>query len=239
MRYEEKNAEIEITAPDVKQSSELDDPKAEPREQERHTSTDSHSPTVYEVKERMKAASRSGPRRPLAQLSGSEAALQTRSEALVELSNPSRKRPDTDLLLHQLTMMVTTQHVPNVLAPELRKQVVALYSALGPSDATDSILARLIMATFLSVMEAQARAARTANPKAIDVNLRHALNGTKAVINLIEARTRRQRPTNITVENVNVNSGVQTIVRNVKTQKGESGNETRSDASLDDEVTGD
>ena len=186
------------------------------------------SPSLDEVKDRMIAARRSGPSFPLEHLAKAEADLQARSAALTKLSSPQQKQPDKDLLIHQLIPTVNTSRAPRAVAPQLRNDAIALYSALQSRDPTDSILNRLTVAMSNSVMECHARAAETGNPKAIDINLRHTVKGTKAVIDLVEARERRRGPKQITVGKVNVEAGGQAI-GNVETHKqGHAENETRS-----------
>jgi hypothetical protein len=199
------------------------------------------SPSLDEVKDRLIAARRRGPDRPLGHLAWAEDELHARSAALTKLSSPTQKRPDTDLLVYQLTRTVNTSHVPKTMAPKLRGDAVALYSALKSSDPTDSILNRLTVAMVNSVMDCHARAAQTSNPQAIDTNLRHAVKGTNAVIDLVEAQARRRGPKQIMVGKVNVEAGGQAIVGNVETQKQRPlEKENRPDPSFDnDEETGD
>lgn len=194
------------------------------------------SPSLDEVKDRIVAARRRGPDRPLGHLAWVEDDLHARSAALTKLSSPQQKQPDKDLLVHQLTRSINTSYVPKTMAPQLRGDVVALHSALQSSDPTDSILNRLTVAMTNSVMDCHARAAQTSNPKAIDTNLRHAVKGTKAVIDLVEARERRRGPKQIMVGKVNVEAGGQAIVGNVETpNQRHPEKETRSHPSLDEE----
>jgi hypothetical protein len=201
----------------------------------------SASPSPDEVKDRLIAARRRGPDRPLGHLAWAEDDLHARSAALTKLSSPQQKQPDKGLLVHQLTRAVNTSHVPKTMAPKLRSDAVALYSALQSSDPTDSILNRLTVAMTNSVMDCHARAAQAGNPQAIDTNLRHAVKGTNAVIDLVEARERRRGPKQITVGKVNVEAGGQAIVGNVETRKQRPlEKENRPDPSLaNDEETGD
>ena len=98
-------------------------------------------------------------------------------------------------------------------------ETMALYTALQSGDPIDSILNRLIVAMTNTVMQSHGRALETRNPQAIDINLRHAVKGTKAVIELIEAKTRRRGSNQITVGKVNVEAGGQAIVGNVDARK--------------------
>ncbi len=201
----------------------------------------SASPSLDEVKDRIVAARRRGPSCPLGSLAKAEDDLHARSAALTKLSSPQQKQPDKNLLVHQLTRTVNTSYVAKTMAPQLRGDAVALYSALQSRDPIDSILNRLTVAMSNSVMDCHARVAETSNPKAIDTNLRHAVKGTNAVIDLVEAQARRRGPTQLMVGKVNVEAGGQAIVGNVETQKQRPlETENRPDPSLaNDEETGD
>jgi hypothetical protein len=94
-----------------------------------------------------------------------------------------------------------------------------LYSALDSSDPIESILDRHIVALSNSAMECQARAGLTSNPKALDINLRHAAKMTLALVHVIEARERRRRPKQVVVGNVNVEAGGQAIVGTIEAHK--------------------
>src|SRR5262249_12206817 len=93
----------------------------------------------------------------------------------------------------------------------------------------------LLVAMNNSVMECHARAARTDNPRVVDTNLRHAIKGTRAVIDLVEARERRRNPKNI-IENLNVNSGGKAIVANFETNRPERKTPTGSSLGDDEET---
>ena len=176
-------------------------------------------PTPDEVKDRLRRARRSGPHRPLARLAQTEAELQTRSAALARLSSPQQRRSDKNLLVHQLVRTVDTRYLPRTLAPELRNDIVGLYSALQSEDPIDSVFDRLIVGALNNVMACHARAAEAGRPQAIDINLRHAERGSKVIIELVEARERRRNPKQIVVRKVSVEAGGQAIVGNVKTSR--------------------
>jgi len=179
----------------------------------------STSLAVYEAKERMIAARKSGPSHPLAALVKAEADLETRSAALQALSAPKQKRPDKDLLIHQLTHAVNTSGASLTIAPKLRRDTISLFSALDSSDPIESILDRHIVAVSIGAMQCHARAASSSNPKALDVHLRHSEKMTKVLIELVEARERRGRPKQVVVGNVNVEAGGQAIVGTVETHQ--------------------
>jgi hypothetical protein len=177
----------------------------------------SDAPSAEDVKQRLAAAHRSGPDRPLRQIAAAEAALHTRSAALAQLSGVSV--PDKHLLAHQLYRSVDTSRAPSTLEPKLRRDVLQLYLALESQNATESILDRLTVAASNNAMNSYARAERTANPKAVDIHLRHAAKGTQLVINLVEAKARLRDPNRLTVRNVTVEAGGQAIVGNVEAAK--------------------
>ena len=199
------------------------------------------SPSLDEVKDRLIAARRSGPTRPLMHLARVEDELHAQSAALNKLSSRQQKPRDKNLLVHQLTRTVDTSRVAKTIATKLRGDAIALYSALQSEDPTDSILNRLTLGMLNSVMECHARAAETSNLKALDTYHRHVVKGTKSIIDLVEARERRRSPKQITVGRVNVEAGGQAIVGNVeapKQRRPEKG--IRAEPSLDtDEETDD
>ena len=190
------------------------------------------SPSLEEVKDRIKAARRRGPSRPLAALSKAEADLETRSEALLALSTSRQKTPDEDLLIHQLSQAVNTSDASRTTAPKLRRDTISLFSSLDSNDPIESILDRHIVAMSVSAMHCQARAAFAGNPKALDTYLRHFEKMTKVLIELVEARERRRRPKQVVVGNVNVEAGGQAIVGNVEPQS----QRTRHRQSIDEET---
>jgi hypothetical protein len=96
---------------------------------------------------------------------------------------------------------------------------VELYSALQPNDPLQSMLASLIVGISNTTSDCLSQAARL-SPDALqhrDLNLKYALKGAGVVTRLIEAfeRLRGSRPSNVSVGNVNVQSGGQAIVDTV------------------------
>jgi hypothetical protein len=184
---------------------------------------------IDELKYTLKTRLRRGRDRPLAKLARAEAELQTRSAALAKLSNVPQKKPDKRLLVHQLVRTVDTSCAPRTFAPELRNDVVGLYSSLQSGDPIESILDRLIVGMLNNVMACHARAAQTYDPRALDVNLRHAEKGSKAIVDLVQTRERRRNPNGLVVGSVNVEAGGQAILANVETLNSHSENETQSE----------
>jgi hypothetical protein len=150
------------------------------------------APQAWEVKERLKAESRNGPIRPLADLAGTEVALHNRSEILVELPKLTQSCPTPEMLINRIVQMVDLQSVPRSLRQKMRREITSLYRALDPTDATDSLLVQLTIAMHVSAMQALLRGARTSNPRALVVNYRHAENAAKSIMALTETRTRRR-----------------------------------------------
>ena len=101
-----------------------------------------------------------------------------------------------------------------------------LYLGIQPKTALEAILASLIVGISNASNECLAQATQV-TPDHVqfrDVNLRHALKGATVVTQLIEAleRVRGNGPRNVSVGNVNVQSGGQAIVGNVQAgQRGE------------------
>jgi hypothetical protein len=132
-------------------------------------------------------------------------------------AKPQKRVPDKKLLVHQIMLSTNPSNLPLVEKPEMRREAIALYSALQPEDATDSIFVRLMVAMTSNVMECHARLAERRDPKVADLYFRHAVKGTMAIIELSEARERRRCPKQIMVGQVNVEAGGQAIVGNVET----------------------
>ena len=127
--------------------------------------------------------------------------------------------PDAMLVAHQVTASVNVPAGANYAQEwELRSDAVALYSAIEPRDALESVLARLVVGVGNGVMDCLSRSARNGDwLKSRDVNLRHAIKGSLAVTEMVKAidnHRGRDRQT-VTVGQVNVQSGGQAIVGNV------------------------
>jgi len=159
---------------------------------------------------RIYAERKRGPTRPLRVLVGAEVYIQRRADAAAILSNPKARQVDSTLLTHQLTDIVNFG--PLSKAREMKNDAIRLYASLESKNPSESILNRLQVMMLISVAECHARAARTANPKAIDVNLRHAVNGTNAIIKLMEAGERRNKPKQVMIGEVNIEAGGRAVV---------------------------
>ena len=185
-------------------------------------------PSVEDVRDRIAANHRQGPWRPLEHLAQAEAELESHSAALAKLPRPQRAQ-GSDLLAYQLTRTVNTDFVPNVMAPKLRADTVALFAAFDSSDPVESILNRLLLGMTNSVMECHARAARSDDPNVFEPNLRLATKGSQSIIDLIEALERRRSPKAVVVEKVSVNAGGKAMVGNFEIRK-DSARESPTDA---------
>jgi hypothetical protein len=96
---------------------------------------------------------------------------------------------------------------------------VELYTALQSNDPLQSMLASLIVGISNTTSDCLSQAARV-SPDALqhrDLNLKYALKGADVMTRLVETfeRLRGNRPSNVTVGNVNVRSGGQAIVGTV------------------------
>src|SRR5262249_38512707 len=139
------------------------------------------APSAWEVKERLKAESRNGPKRPLEGLARTEVVLGKRSEILSELPEAAAKDfPTPEMLINRIIDMVDLHGVPLSFRKKLRREIISLYRALAPIDATDSMFVQLMIAMHLSAMQALLRGARYSNSGARVVNYRHAENATKS-----------------------------------------------------------
>jgi hypothetical protein len=143
------------------------------------------------VKARIKAACDSGTARPLAELAGTEAELNAHAAALTRLANYSDRRPDPNLLVHQLARTVNA-HAGGHLRTQLIGDTVSLYSALGSQDATESILHRLLVAVNNITLNCSYRAELASDPRARDVNLRNVMRGATTACIIVRLRDERR-----------------------------------------------
>ncbi|HAN62623.1 MAG TPA: hypothetical protein DCQ79_01935 [Rhizobiales bacterium] len=100
----------------------------------------------------------------------------------------------------------------------LRNDAIALYAAIEPRDAVESLLARIMVGLGNGVMDCLGRAAESGDwlePR--KVNLGFAVKGGLAVAQIVKAldHHRGQDRQKVTVGQVNVESGGQAIVGNV------------------------
>jgi hypothetical protein len=119
------------------------------------------------------------------------------------------------------------QHVDKGMLELSKSGSAELYLGLQPKTALEAILASLLVGISNATNECLSQATQ-ATPNHVqfrDVNLRHALKGATVVTQLAETleRVRGNGPRNVSVGNVNVQSGGQAIVGNV--QAGQPGQE--------------
>lgn len=127
--------------------------------------------------------------------------------------------PDALLVAHQVTDSVNVPAGDYALEWQLRSGAVALYAAIEPRDALESILARMAVGLSNGIMDCLGRAARHGEwLKSRDVNLRHAIKGSLAVTEMVKAidNHRGRDRQKVSVGQVNVQSGGQAIVGNVE-----------------------
>ena len=128
--------------------------------------------------------------------------------------------PDALLVAHQVTDSVNVPAgTDSSLGWQLRDDAVALYAAIEPRDALESVLARLVVGVSNGVMHCLSGAARNDDcQQSRDVNLRHAIKGSLAVTEMVKAidNHRGRDRQKVTVGQVNVQSGGQAIVGNVE-----------------------
>jgi hypothetical protein len=124
-------------------------------------------------------------------------------------------------------LLLTTQLVASVARSPLGDERAAavleadtedLYHDLEPRSGRDSVVARLIVATSGLTLDCLARAARTEEPYAREVNLKYGFKGASAVARLIEVydKTRESPPQGVSIGSVNVEAGAQAIVGEIQ-----------------------
>ena len=128
--------------------------------------------------------------------------------------------PDFGLLIHQVTYSVRRGSEEN-RNWRLMDGAVGLYQSLEPQDPTESIIARLIVASTNATMDSLGRAAQCDDlSRARDLNLRYGLKAAPVVADLIKLlasyRGQSQGRQTVTVREVNVEAGGQAIVGNVE-----------------------
>ena len=162
--------------------------------------------------------SREGPWRPLGALVARENELETQSAALIQLANVEIKRPDPNLLVHQLTRSVDLAYLTGPRAKELKQDTLRLYSALRPTNPVDSMLCRQIVALHNAAMGSLGRAANTANLRSQEVNLRYGLKAASVFGELSKLRNvlSGHGGESISVGQVRVEAGGQAIVGRVE-----------------------
>ena len=106
---------------------------------------------------------------------------------------------------------------------EIRNGSLELYQGLEPKSALESVLASLIVDVSNATHDCLSLAARV-QPDALQhraINLRHAFKGATVVTQLVDTleRLRGNRPGNVSVGEVNVESGGQAIVGTVQTDR--------------------
>lgn len=155
------------------------------------------------------------------ELEGSEAVAEPDGESrAVDLRLPTvpLHEPDAQLLAHQVSDSVNAGRLGNERQRDMMECSLALYAALEPGDATESLLARVAVATSNASMDSFSRAAQSGcHPAARDLNLKYGIKAALAVVELTKALDQhrgRHRQT-VSVGQVNVQSGGQAIVGNV------------------------
>jgi hypothetical protein len=186
---------------------------------------------IYQAKLRRRESRRSRNDRPLAQINKAESELEQSSQALQVLSEPKQKKLDKHLVAYQLAHSVNTTRTSRTVASRIKHDVMRQYTALDSNDAVEAILNRNIVALSNGALECHARAALTNNPKALDLNLRHATKMALAAAQLVEVLERRRRPKRLVVSNVKVEAGGQAIVGTVEAHKSPSRSEGPDDES--------
>jgi hypothetical protein len=172
------------------------------------------------LRERIDAAAPYWHWRPLESLAAREAALHAQSANLAKLSHFEERRPDPNLLIHQLTNTLGAILPNSHLNRQKIGEAVALYAALRSRDPIESILDRSMVAVNITTMDCLGRAS-TDNVRARELNLRYGLKGAQVQLDIIRLREARRGQVNqkVVVSKVNVEAGGQAIVGHVNAKR--------------------
>jgi hypothetical protein len=128
--------------------------------------------------------------------------------------------PDAQLVAYQVAgSLSVSRYLDNERERQMMECSLALYAAIDPKDALESILARLAVAVTNASMDSFTRAALSGCwPEARDLNLRYGIKGAAAAAELVKAldQHRGRDRQSVTVGQVNVQKGGQAIVGNVE-----------------------
>jgi hypothetical protein len=122
-----------------------------------------------------------------AEMEGPESEQEPREDtgrALVVYSPPPVRldEPDSLIVAQQVTESLNVPRgIERDLQDQLRDETIALYAAIGPRDAAESVLARLLVATSNAAMDCYRRSASNeAWPRVRDVDLRNGIKASQA-----------------------------------------------------------
>jgi hypothetical protein len=152
--------------------------------------TASKQTTQYkkEMRERAKMERNS---RPLVELSRREKQIGDYESYRSRLRNAPHATPDPNLAIRQIIDAVGEPGLGSHLDERIKKESLDLFAALGSKDAIDSMLDRQLVGLHYATMGCLKRAAQTNSTKARDVELRHAVKGMKAGLELVKFRESR------------------------------------------------
>jgi len=158
----------------------------------------------------------------------------------VKASNFREKRPDKDLLVHQLTRLIPPRAVlGHHQAQRLQSDVIALHASMGSRNSLESILDRLIVGAEVAAFDCFDQAARTTNERARDVNLRNGMKAATTIINLMRFRDERRGQVSQSVTVGKLKTGQPRIgrVQQAYSRRNGSGEEFSPGATIDDHAS--
>jgi len=157
----------------------------------------------------------------------------------VKASNFREKRPDEDLVVHQLTHLIPPRAASGLQTQRLKSDVIALFASMGSKNSLESILDRLIVGAEVAAFDCFDQAARTTNERARDVNLRNGMKAATTVINLMRFRDERRGQVSQSVTVGKLKTGQPRIgrVQQAYSRRNGSGEEFSPGATIDDHAS--
>jgi hypothetical protein len=156
--------------------------------------------------------------RPLEVLAEKEKELEKQSAALAKDPTPRNKRPDPNLIAYQVR-----QTIEPAIQGHQRTAIVgdalSLFHALRSVDAMESMVDRMLVGLNNTAMDCLARAFRTGNERARDINIRGANKSAKTFLELAMWRQARRRR-ELALSPVKSTSLAAVVVRNDEPKNG-------------------
>ena len=132
----------------------------------------------------------------------------------------SESSAETQPQVNRLAVYQLGSSVPDwLIDPSSIEGAIELYLDFNPTDATESILARLAVGLTNATMDGLDRANRAGlKPEVRHMEVKLSHKGSAAVVDVLKMlETHRRADRNISVKNVNVGNGGKAIVGNVRT----------------------
>ena len=154
-------------------------------------SSSGSSATKADIVKRLKKE-RNGPSFPLTALAQKEGDLHAQSQRMSKLGKGGKASPDANLAVRQVANTVNRSRIGGHAAKTIQNEAVRLYSSLEPEGPVDSMLARQMVGLHNAAMECLERAANSDKFQVRDVELSHATKASKAFVEILSLRDRRQ-----------------------------------------------